>query len=141
MQAAGGVVSRAGEGGVLEVLLVHRPKYDDWSLPKGKLEPGETHEEAALREVEEETGLVCELGRELPSISYRDGKDRPKVVRYWAMELVDGGGASSTSGSSSGFEANAEVDELAWLPPDEARARLVYLPDAEIVDRFLASWL
>jgi 8-oxo-dGTP diphosphatase len=123
VQAAGGVVSRAGEGGVLEVLLVHRPKYDDWSLPKGKLEPGETHEEAALREVEEETGLVCELGRELPSISYRDGKDRPKVVRYWAMRPL--GGA---------FAPHDEVDEVRWATLEEATRLLSHAHDRGVLE-------
>jgi 8-oxo-dGTP diphosphatase len=122
VQAAGGVVFRAGTGGALEVLLVHRPKYDDWSLPKGKLEPGETHEEAALREVEEETGLACELGRELPSTSYRDGKDRPKVVRYWAMRPL--GGA---------FAPHAEVDEVRWATREEAARLLSHAHDRGVV--------
>ena len=96
-------MSRVGQGGAHEVLLVHRPKYRDWTLPKGKLEPGESHEQAALREVEEETGLVCELGRELGSTSYRDGKARPKVVRYWAMRPLRGA-----------FSPHREVDEIRW---------------------------
>jgi 8-oxo-dGTP pyrophosphatase MutT (NUDIX family) len=123
VQAAGGVVSRAGEGGVLEVLLVHRPKYDDWTLPKGKLEPGETHEQAALREVEEETGLACELGRELPSTGYRDGKGRPKVVRYWAMRPL--GGA---------FSPDHEVDEVRWASVEAARRLLTHDHDRGVVD-------
>ena len=84
IRAAGGVPVRQA-GGDLEVLLVHRPRYDDWTFPKGKAEPGESDVECALREVEEETGLRCELGRELPSTSYVDGKGRPKRVRYWLM--------------------------------------------------------
>jgi len=123
VQAAGGVVSRAGEGGVFEVLLVHRPKYDDWTLPKGKLEPGETHERAALREVEEETGLTCELGRELPSTSYRDGRGRPKVVRYWAMRPL--GGA---------FSPHREVDEVRWAPVEEAKALLSHAHDRDVLE-------
>jgi 8-oxo-dGTP diphosphatase len=87
------------------VLLVHRPLYDDWTFPKGKLLPGESDEDGALREVEEETGLRCELGRELPSTSYRDGARRPKTVRYWTMRRL--GGA---------FRPHDEVDEVAWLP-------------------------
>ena len=125
MQAAGGVVSRSGEGGALEVLLVHRPKYDDWTLPKGKLEPGETHEQAALREVEEETGFTCELGPELPSTSYRDSKDRPKVVRYWAMRPI--GGA---------FSPHHEVDEIRWAPVEEAKALLTYDHDLGVLNAF-----
>ena len=98
VRAAGGVVTRPGGVGV-ELLVVHRPRYDDWSLPKGKLDPGETWEEAALREVHEETGYRCHLGEEVGQVSYRDRKDRPKLVRYWAMRVVGGG-----------FEPNDEVE-------------------------------
>ena len=130
--AAGGVVYRRDDG-ALEVLLVHRPRYDDWTLPKGKVDAGDADLVAtAQREVWEETGLRGRMGADLGEIHY-EVKGRPQVVRYWAMELTDEAAAP--------FEANAEVDELAWLPPDEARARLVYLPDAQIVDRFLASWV
>lgn len=128
MQAAGGVVSRAGEGGAHEVLLVHRPKYRDWTLPKGKLEPGESHEQAALREVEEETGLVCELGRELGSTSYRDGKDRPKVVRYWAMRPLRGA-----------FSPHREVDEIRWASVEQAKELLTHDHDRGVLDAFAAS--
>ena len=110
VQAAGGVVVRAGR-----VAIVHRPKYDDWTLPKGKLDAGEGWEEAALREVREETGLRCELREELESARYRDRKGRPKLVRYWRMAVVDGE-----------FAPNAEVDEMAWLEPAEAVARLTF---------------
>ena len=82
VRAAGGVVTR---GEPPEVLVVHRPRYDDWSFPKGKAEPGERDEDCALREVEEETGLRCELREELPSTSYTDARGRPKRVRYWLM--------------------------------------------------------
>jgi 8-oxo-dGTP diphosphatase len=105
------------------VALVHRPNYDDWTLPKGKLDPGESFEQAALREVEEETGLRCTLGDELPPVRYRDQKSRPKVVRYWLME-VEGGEESVP---------NDEVDELRWLPPAEARILLTYQRDAELL--------
>ena len=117
VQAAGGAVVRDGR-----VAVVHRPKYEDWTLPKGKLDPGEDFEEAALREVEEETGLRCELGRELPSTHYRDSKDRPKVVRYWQVTPVAGE-----------FEPNSEVDELRWLEPDEAAGLLTYDRDREVL--------
>ena len=112
VRAGGGVVARDGEAG-LEVIVVHRPRYDDWSLPKGKLEPGEAFEEGALREVEEETGFRCELGDELSPISYRDRKGRLKLVRYWVMSVVSGG-----------FAPNEEVDELEWLPLAAAAERI-----------------
>jgi ADP-ribose pyrophosphatase len=85
VHAAGGVISRQRRNGRLEVLLIHRPHRRDWTFPKGKLESGETHEECAIREVEEETGLRCALGLELPSTSHTDNKGRHKLVRYWMM--------------------------------------------------------
>ena len=99
VRAAGGVVVRAGADGP-EVLLVHRPAYDDWTFPKGKLDRGETEEECALREVEEETGLRCTLGRELGSTTYRDGKGRRKRVRYWLMEVEAAASSGSTTRST-----------------------------------------
>ena len=127
MQAAGGVVYRRGRDDV-EVLLVHRPRYDDWTFPKGKLEPGETHEGAAVREVEEETGFRCELGRELPSTSYRDSKARPKLVRYWAMRPVGGE-----------FQPHHEVDEIRWLPVEAAAELLSHERDHEVLHAFAAG--
>jgi 8-oxo-dGTP diphosphatase len=117
VKAAGGVVLRDGR-----IAVVHRPRYDDWSLPKGKLDAGETWEQAALREVQEETGLVCELGEELSPTSYHDRKGRSKLVRYWLMDPVEGE-----------FEPNDEVDELRWLTPGDAAALLSYPHDAELV--------
>jgi 8-oxo-dGTP diphosphatase len=122
VKASGGVVWRRGERGV-EVVVVHRPRYDDWSLPKGKLDPGEGWEEAALREVEEEVGLRCRLGDELPPVGYTDHKGRAKVVRYWLME-PEGHPA---------FEPNEEVDEMRWLTPGEAAGTLSYPHDGELV--------
>ncbi len=121
VEAAGGVVVREGGSGP-EVCVVHRPRYDDWTLPKGKLDPGESFEAAALREVEEETGLRCRLVRELASTEYRDSKDRPKLVRYWLME-VEGGA----------FKPNDEVDELRWLGIEEAAAALTYERDRGVL--------
>jgi len=118
------VYRRDGDG-ALEVLLVHRPRYDDWTLPKGKLHRGESHEEGALREVEEETGLRCELGRELPSSHYRDQKGRAKVVRYWTMRPLDGA-----------FQPDEEVDDARWLPLADADAELTYDRDREILHAF-----
>ena len=125
VEAAGGVVWRRS-GDRLEVCVVHRPRYEDWSLPKGKLDPGERFEDAALREVEEETGLVCELGRKLPDVTYDDHKGRSKLVRYWTMTTERGDGPE--------FTPNDEVDELRWLPVAEAVALLSYAPDRELLD-------
>ena len=121
VKASGGVVwRRAGDG--LELAVIHRPRYDDWSLPKGKLDPGESWEDAALREIEEEIGARGALGEELPPVAYSDPKGRAKVVRYWLMEALDGE-----------FVPNKEVDELRWVPVDEAQAMLTYPHDAELV--------
>ena len=89
VRAAGGLLVR-GDAGREQVAVVHRPRYDDWSLPKGKLSPGEEWASAALREVEEETGMRCELGEELGSVRYRDRKGRPKRVRWWRMRPLGG---------------------------------------------------
>jgi 8-oxo-dGTP diphosphatase len=107
---------------VVEVLLVHRPAYDDWSFPKGKLEPGETDEHAALREVEEETGLRCTLDRELPATSYRDARGRPKTVRYWLMTPVEGNVAAAN-----------EVDDARFVPVGEAASLLTYARDRDLL--------
>jgi 8-oxo-dGTP diphosphatase len=125
VQAAGGVVLRRQDGEPVEVALIHRPNYNDWTLPKGKLEPGETHEDAALREVEEETGLACRLGDPAGEVRYRDRKGRPKVVRYWVMEPV-----TATDGE---FIPNSEVDRLRWMPLAEAGPTLTYDHDREIL--------
>jgi 8-oxo-dGTP diphosphatase len=125
VRAAGGIVWRAGPDGEPEIALVHRPKYDDWSLPKGKLDDGESFENAATREVQEETGLSVRLGPPVGDTSYTDAKGRPKVVRYWEMEPAGGG-----------FEPTAEVDELRWLPVEEALKLLSYEHDRELVKRW-----
>ena len=98
-----------GEGRAAEVLVVHRPAYDDWTFPKGKVERGETDEDCAVREVEEETGLRCTLGRELPSTEYKDSKGRAKRVRYWTMRVVSGE-----------LAFDHEVDAARWLPLEAA---------------------
>ncbi|MGE4425714.1 MAG: NUDIX hydrolase [Solirubrobacteraceae bacterium] len=122
VHAAGGVILRDGL-----VAVVHRPHRDDWSLPKGKLDPGETFEQAAVRETLEETGLRVELGPELPEVRYRDHRNRPKLVRYWLLLLTGGE-----------FVANDEVDELRWLAPDEAKPLLTYPADRRLVDEAVA---
>jgi 8-oxo-dGTP diphosphatase len=119
VKAAGGVVLRDGR-----IAVVHRPRYDDWSLPKGKLDPGESWEECAVREVHEETGLRCTLARELSSVSYTDRKGRAKVVRYWLMDVA----------AEDGFTPDHEVDELRWVPAADAATVLTYPHDAELIE-------
>jgi len=121
LRAAGGIVVR-GSGSEAEVLLVHRPQYDDWTFPKGKVESGESDEECAVREVEEETGLHCALGRELEPTSYLDAKKRPKTVRYWVMEVVAGA-----------LRFDFEVDAARWVTVDEAAKLLTYPRDADLL--------
>jgi 8-oxo-dGTP pyrophosphatase MutT (NUDIX family) len=127
VRAAGGVVWRDGPGGP-EVLVLHRPKYDDWSLPKGKADPGETDEACAIREVEEETGLRCDLGAELAQTAYVDSHGRSKAVRYWAMRVRSGS-----------FEPHAEVDEIRWLSAPEAAEMLTYDRDRVVVESFTTA--
>ncbi|WP_199551617.1 NUDIX hydrolase [Streptomyces sp. N35] len=109
----------------LEICLVHRPKYDDWSHPKGKLKRGEDPLEGALREVEEETGHTCTPGPRLPSVSYFTG-GRPKVVHYWAAEATAGH-----------FAPNREVDRILWLSAAAARSRVTQPRDRTLIDQFL----
>jgi 8-oxo-dGTP diphosphatase len=115
--AAGGVVVRDGQ-----VALVHRPRYDDWTLPKGKLDPTESFEEAAVREVQEETGIRARLVRELPGTAY-NAAGRPKVVRYWLMDVQYEGP----------FVPNDETDQLRWVTPDEALRLLTYDRDRDVL--------
>lgn len=126
IRAAGGVLWRSGRGGI-EVCLVHRPRYGDWSLPKGKLEPGEHPLRAALREVAEETDVQAVPQARLPSVHYRS-QGRPKVVDYWAMRAV----------ATGGFQPDTEVDEVRWLSVDEAVRLVSYPHDVEVVSAFAA---
>jgi phosphohistidine phosphatase SixA/ADP-ribose pyrophosphatase YjhB (NUDIX family) len=128
VRAAGGVVLRRDHGRALTV-LVHRPRYDDWTFPKGKLLGGESFEEAATREVLEETGLSPIVGAELPPSRYEDQHGDPKVVRYWSMEVLDGHDLRPTQ----------EVDEARWLPFGEARGLLSYDRDRVVLDA-IAAW-
>ncbi len=121
IRAAGGVVTRHGEAG-LEVLVVHRQKYGDWSLPKGKALRSERDETCALREVEEETGLRCELGEELATTRYHDVRGRAKRVRYWLMTPIAGQ-----------LEFRNEVDDGRWLSLEEARDLLSYTRDVQVL--------
>ncbi len=125
IEAAGGVLWRSEGGDGRRYAVIHRPKYDDWTLPKGKLDVGENHRDAAVREVWEETGWETEVGEELGEVSY-EHRGRPKRVAYWAMQAVRGS-----------FSPNSEVDELRWLPLTAARDLLTYARDREILDRFV----
>jgi 8-oxo-dGTP diphosphatase len=127
--AAGGVLLGPDRDGHTRVAIIHRPKYMDWSLPKGKLEEGEGWQEAALREVEEETGFRCRPLAELPHVSYLDRKGRRKLVRYWLMEPLEGK-----------FESHGEVDELRWLTSEEADELLTYPHDKELVHKALRRY-
>lgn len=105
-----------------EVAVIHRPKYDDWTLPKGKLKKDESWEDGAVREIEEETGCEVELESFVGSISYLVG-DRPKIVLYWNASLI----------SEGKFKANDEVDQLIWLPGQDAAKHIHYEGEKALV--------
>jgi len=121
IQAAGGLLVRRIDG-ELQIAIVHRPTQADWSFPKGKLEAGETYEEAAQREVQEETGMTPRLLRFVGHTEYTDRKGRPKVVAYWVMAAASGK-----------FRVNEEVDELRWLELPAAAGLLSYPRDRELL--------
>lgn len=125
VRAAGGVVV-ADDG---RIALIHRPRYEDWSLPKGKLDEGESWEDAAVREVQEETGVLARCLEELAPHEYVDRKGRPKRVRWWRMAVVD----------APPFEVNDEVDALRWATPEEAEAVLTYEHDRQLVRQALGT--
>ncbi len=132
IRAAGGVVIRPRPGGGddddrIQVLLVHRPDHDDWSLPKGKRDPGESLKHTARREVREETGYRCRLGDKVGTVRYRDGRGRPKRVDYWEMTVRSGS-----------FTPNDEVDEVVWLSPKKACRLLTWDRDVELLRAWLA---
>jgi 8-oxo-dGTP pyrophosphatase MutT (NUDIX family) len=127
VQAAGGLVVRRHHG-ELQIVVVHRPVQQDWSFPKGKLEAGETFELAALREVREETGMVCRLLRFIGHTEYVDRKGRPKAVAYWVMAAAAGF-----------FTPNEEVDELRWLTLEAASRLISYPRDKELVVVLMAA--
>jgi 8-oxo-dGTP pyrophosphatase MutT (NUDIX family) len=124
VRAAGGIVLRRNEAGMMEVLLVHRPAYDDWTFPKGKAERGESDEACAVREVEEETGLRCTIDRLAGETRYTDPRGRPKLVRYFAMSPVGGE-----------LALLHEVDDARWLSLAEATETLTYPHDRDLLER------
>jgi 8-oxo-dGTP diphosphatase len=131
VRAGGGVVWRQ-VGKRVELLVIHRPRYDDWSLPKGKADDDDEGWRAcAEREVEEETGYRCDAGERVDTVRYIDRHGRTKEVRYFAMEVDD-----DTSGS---FSVNDEVDKIAWLSPKQARRRLTRKTDVAVIDVFLSE--
>ena len=128
VQAGGGLVYRRRKDGV-EVLVVHRPSYDDWSFPKGKQNPGEKLKEAALREVEEETGYRCRLKGRVGLVRYPVGRNQVKEVSYWAMKVKSGE-----------FRPNDEVAEVRWVKPDAARELLTWPRDVNLLESFLGRY-
>src|SRR5262245_7707560 len=122
VRAAGGVLCRRGRDGRIEVAIIHRPVQDDWTLPKGKLDGGETPEQAALREVEEETGLRCAIVRPAGCTAYVDRRGRDKIVCYWVMRPLEGR-----------FQPGDEVDAMRWLTVDEALSILSYPIDRALL--------
>ena len=124
IRAAGGIVCRPGPDGLPEIAIVHRPLQDDWTLPKGKLDEGETAEQAALREVREETGLQCRITRPAGCTAYVDRRGRDKIVCYWVMHPLAGR-----------FEPGDEVDGMRWLTVDEALVVLTYPIDRALLSR------
>lgn len=121
VRAAGGIVLRSTDAGP-EVLVVHRPAYDDWTFPKGKADAGESDEECAVREVEEETGLLCEIVEPFDETRYIDPKGRPKIVRYFRMRPLRGA-----------FAPHAEIDDARWLPLPAAAGLLTYERDRDLI--------
>jgi 8-oxo-dGTP pyrophosphatase MutT (NUDIX family) len=128
VRAAGGLVWRTGSGGEVEIVLVHRDRHDDWTYPKGKLDPGETWEQAAVREVFEETGIVGVLGPELGHTDYVDSNGRPKRARYWAMRVA----------ADVGFTADDEISARRWTPISELGGLLTYDRDRDVLASFTA---
>lgn len=124
VRAAGGLIIRRGADDAVRVVLVHRPRYADWSFPKGKQRRSETLLAAALREVREETGFFCIAEDTVGVTEYVDRRDRPKLVRYWVMNRVTGT-----------FGPNEEVDAIAWVRPSEAVLRLSHDHDRELISR------
>jgi ADP-ribose pyrophosphatase YjhB (NUDIX family) len=130
-RGAGGIVLRENDG-VVEIVIIHRPTYDDWSLPKGKLQSGETYEDGAIREVEEEIGVLCSILGPGGSTHYIDHRGRDKVVRYFAM-------AADTKAKRLAAFDPTEVDEAVWVPLDVAANRLSHEHDQALIRQFISE--
>ncbi len=130
VRAAGGIVVRRTSGSGLQVALVYHASRDDWGFPKGKLEPGESELFCARREVEEETGLLCNIGAYVGQTQYVDRRDRPKIVHYWLMEPLAGV-----------FEPTEEVDDMQWVSIDSASKLLSYEHDRVLLARYVLPLL
>lgn len=126
--AAGGLLWRKGARGT-EILLVHRPKYDDWAFPKGRLDPGESLLQCAIREVEEETGITARVGRKLPRVVYVKPSGKHKKVAFWAMTAIAGS-----------FTPNNEIDKVKWVPIAKAAKRLTYKADGRLIKKLSRKW-
>jgi 8-oxo-dGTP diphosphatase len=127
IRAAGALLWRENSELKIEIALIHRPRYDDWSLPKGKIEEGESSLRCAFREVIEETGITPQFGRELGSVEYKEPAGL-KRVKYWAAKAL-----------TDEFLPNEEVDEIAWLNPEDTLARATHESDKTIIESFLAQ--
>jgi len=121
IEAAGGVVVDLSKNKP-RYLLIHRPRYNDWSLPKGKLNDGETHHDAALREVKEETGLVCDVMAKLSPVNYKTPNGKAKQVKYWLMQTRSGV-----------FVKNDEVDDVSWVKRSKAISMLTHVHDQAVL--------
>ncbi|MGI9015940.1 MAG: NUDIX hydrolase [Euzebya sp.] len=129
VRAAGGVVWRRDSTGRIEVLVVHRPRYDDWSLPKGKLDQGESFSQAAIREIAEETGIHGTLGQPLGEVRYLDHQGRSKVVKWWAVEAPQ----TDEEGEPSNPD---EIDDMRWVELSTADDLVSYPTDRQVLARF-----
>lgn len=124
--AGGGLIWRRDDAGSIELLVVHRPRYNDWSFPKGKRDAGESDLECACREVTEETGFTCEPGVELARCLYQDRRGRSKQVRYWTMTVTGVVARDVTD----------EVDVIRWVPLPDVLGLLTYERDRPVFDSF-----
>jgi 8-oxo-dGTP diphosphatase len=128
IRAAGGIPFRFVAAGRVEVACVYREARGDWTFPKGKLDPDETFEHCAIREVWEETGLYCQIERFIGTTNYTHRKGKPKIVAYYLLSVIGGEGL---------FQPNDEVDELRWVPLEHVRDRLTWERDQELFDLFV----